>query len=121
MDLVDSQYNELIEISRENGQEVSLDLLQEKHHQILKSLMNGCFLDDSISSKRINGSIQDILACILRTCELVEQSLDSFKSGATPKSFEALGLVRLWLLTILGDGHSISIFVPSVPRNPGLI
>lgn len=77
MDLIDSQYGSLIEMSRHKEERVvSLEQLQEQHANTLKKLISGCFLEDKASSKRISGSIHEILICVNQTCSLIERSMD---------------------------------------------
>ncbi|KAJ2998355.1 hypothetical protein HDV02_004570 [Globomyces sp. JEL0801] len=77
MDLIDSQYGELVTLTlpnKERDQSVSIEDLSRKHEQVLKTLLSGCFLNDSKSSKLINENIVDIIKLSLKTCQLIEQS-----------------------------------------------
>ncbi|KAI8902256.1 gamma-tubulin complex component protein [Globomyces pollinis-pini] len=59
---------------QERDQSVSIEDLSRKHEQVLKTLLSGCFLNDSKSSKLINENIVDIIKLSLKTCQLIEQS-----------------------------------------------
>lgn len=72
MDLVESQYQSLIENAREKSNLMSLETLQEMHEKVLKNIISGCFLDDSGGALAIAAAIDDVLSCVNRTCTVVE-------------------------------------------------
>lgn len=78
MDLVDSQFNAIVEKSRvTTGQTISLHQLKDSHDVALRTLLHGCFQDGSRPSITINKSILKILDCVGRSCDLVEIILNS--------------------------------------------
>jgi Gamma tubulin complex component C-terminal len=91
MDLVDSQFNSLIEMTCNQDQNCSLGQLKDSHDTALRTLLHGCFQDGSKSSVTINKSILMILACIGRNCDLIEKFLDPARSEIlSAQSFDSL-------------------------------
>ena len=97
MDLVDSQFNELVEMAKNESSTChSLETLAAKHESALQKLVSGCFLESSVSSKKISSSIRDVLVIINKTCSLVERSLDEYqRSSVTAEHYECLVKVSL--------------------------
>jgi hypothetical protein len=76
MDLIDSQYRELINSCRE-GVQGSLTELHSLHRRVLKRIMHGCFLDNTPSSQQILSSIDIIMTVINKTCQEVDFSIET--------------------------------------------
>jgi hypothetical protein len=76
MDLIDSQYQQLVNSSCETTQG-SLTELHSLHQRVLKRILHGCFLDNSPSSKQIMSSIDIIMTVINKTCQEVDFSIES--------------------------------------------
>lgn len=106
MDLIDSQYNALIQMTVpvENSS-TSLEDLRTAHAQVLKKMLFGCFLDQSTSSNQIIGAIEEIIQCIHRTCQVLDLSLDSgleFKDSEIKRLGDELELQCNFLFEVFG-------------------
>jgi hypothetical protein len=106
MDLIDSEYQQVIEMAVENNQ-VSLEDLISNHQSTLKRIMNGCFLDDAPSSKQILSSIETIVLVVNQTCQEVHLHLES-RLNLREEVLKQLHLVKF---TYVGFGNSIAFFI----------
>jgi hypothetical protein len=79
---------------------VSVDELVEKHGSVMKTIVKGCFLDESSTSK----SISKVLDSIFEYSNKIEKEIDSFVGNVTPadmKSFKRYSEVNIANFRIL--------------------